>query len=170
MTTSAFARRAGRVAVLMAAVLLAACSGAPPSEAPANSFCNDISAEVGGCDPDAPSFTGETCDELAAEWGREVDRRLSEIIEGGDVIDGEHRSVRAHKALVLPTLLVSARIRELGLTPPCDADAFASSAESTFGDTLRKGVGGVLYDGDPQVTYEQWRAEMVRALAAIEPS
>ncbi|HYO43497.1 MAG TPA: hypothetical protein VES19_09905 [Candidatus Limnocylindrales bacterium] len=124
---------------------------------------------MGGCDPDAPVFTGVTCDELAAEWGREVDRSLTEIIEGSEVIDGEHRSVRAHKAIVLPTLLLSARIRELGLTPPCDADAFASSAEVAFGDTLRQGVGGVLYDGDPQVTYERWRTEMVRALAAIEP-
>lgn len=168
MTTSAYARRAGEVAVLMAAVLLAACSGMPISETPANSFCNDISAEVGGCDPDAPAFSGTTCDELAIEWGREVDRRLTEIIEGSAVVDGEQRSARAHKALVLPTLLVSARIRELGLTPACDADAFAATAEDSFGATLREGVGGVLYDGEPQVTYEQWRDEMVRTLDAIE--
>jgi hypothetical protein len=168
MTTNAIARRAGNVAVLVVAVLLAACSGIPTGETPANSFCNDISAEVGGCDPNAPAFAGTTCVELATEWGREVDRRLTEIIEGADIVDGEHRSARAHKALVLPTLLVSGRIRELGLTPACDADAFAASAEDSFGVTLREGVGGVLYDGEPQVTYAQWRAEMVKTLDAIE--
>ncbi len=51
------------------AILLTGCAvglgGSPPLE-----VCNGISAEMGGCDSDAPSYEGTDCETVGREFGR----------------------------------------------------------------------------------------------------
>jgi hypothetical protein len=155
------------VVCAVTAVLFVACMSGPGTSA-SPEYCNGISAEVGGCASDAPSFAGVTCDDVATEWGRQVDQGLVAIIEGQAVVDGQAKSARAHKAIVLPSLLAAAHLQALGLR--CDVEDFATAAESELSYQVREGVGGILYDGDPAATYADWRAEVTRALSVVAGS
>lgn len=147
-------------------VLVAGCMGtAEPTQRP---LCDGITAEVGGCDEDQPAYTGTTCAELAREWGDEVDRRLTGVIDGPGVVDGKAKSARQTDVLVLTSSRLSMYMDRTGLLDSCDLPEFLPIAEAEFTDKLREGVGSIIYDGDPVVRYEEWRADMERFIAVID--
>jgi hypothetical protein len=41
-------------------------------------------------------------------------------------------------------------------------------AKAQFSDKLRSGVGSIIYDGDPGVSYEEWLADMEKFIAVID--
>ena len=147
-------------------VLIAGCLGsAEPTKPP---LCDDISATAGGCDADQPAYTGTTCADLAREWGDEVDRRLTAVIDGPAVVEGEAKSAQQTSVLVLTSTRLSMYMDRAGLLDSCDLPEFLPIAEGQFSDKLREGVGEIIYDGEPVVSYEAWLADMERFIAVID--
>jgi hypothetical protein len=153
-------------ACLALGLLVAGCIGsAEPTEPP---LCDGITANVGGCDEDQPTYTGTTCAELAREWGDEVDRRLSAVIDGPAVVDGETKSVQQTDVLALTSTRLSLYMDRTGLLDSCDLPEFLPIAEERFSDKLHDGVGSIIYDGEPVVSYEEWLADMEKFIAVID--
>jgi hypothetical protein len=147
-------------------LLVAGCVGTgEPTEAP---LCDGIPADMGGCSKDQPAYTGVTCEELAEQWGSEVDRRLTAIIDGPAVVEGEAKSVQQTTALVLVSTRLSQYMDRLGLLDDCDLPEFLPIAELQFSKQLRDGAGSILYDGDPAATYEEWFADMQKFIRVID--
>ena len=125
-------------ACLALGLLMAGCMGSA-GNATQPPFCDGITAEVGGCDEDQPTYTGTTCAELAREWGDEVDRRLTAVIDG-PAVDGEAKSVQQSNVLVLTSTRLSMYMDRTGLLDSCDLREFLPIAEEQFSDKLREGV------------------------------
>jgi hypothetical protein len=154
--------RAGNL-VLAIAVLLAACSGgASPSDC-----VEGISPDIGGCDPNRPTFAAQTCAELGREVGRALDERLVGIIEGAAVVDEESQAVRATQLMALTADLANRHARASGIVADCSADELLAAAEPEFSSVLRERAGDYLYDGT-SVTYQDWRAELLRFLSLVD--
>jgi hypothetical protein len=150
-------------ACLALGLLVAGCMGsAEPSS------CDGISARAGGCDEDQPTYSGTTCAELAREWGDEVDRRLAVVIDGPAVVDGEAKSARQTSVLVLASTRLSMYMDGAGLLDSCDLPEFLPIAEQQFSDKLREGVGSIIYDGEPVVSYEEWPTDAKRYINVID--
>ena len=150
-------------AYLALGLFVAGCMGsAEPTS------CDGISARAGGCDEDQPTYNGTTCAELAREWGDEVDRRLSTVIDGPAVVDGEAKSARQSSVLVLASTRLSMYMDGAGLLESCDLPEFLPIAEEQFSDKLREGVGSIIYDGEPVVSYEEWLADAERYIRVID--
>ena len=85
-----------------------------------SSVCLALGLFVAGCTgsstpPDGPPvYAGTTCAELAHEWGEEVDRRITTIIDGPDVVNGMAKDVPIAESYrgVMP-FLVSDTLRTL---------------------------------------------------------
>jgi hypothetical protein len=153
-------------AFLALGLLVAGCMGsAEPTQPP---ICDGISANMGGCDEDQPTYTGATCPELAREWGDEVDRRLSAVIDGPATVDGEAKSVQQTQVLVLTSTRLSMYMDRTGLLDSCDVPEFLPIAEEEFSEKLREGVGSIIYDGEPVVSYEEWLAGVEKFIAVID--
>ena len=159
-------KRPFALACLALGVLVSGCMGS--AEPTQRLSCDGITAEVGGCDEDRPAYTGTTCAELAREWGDEVDRRLTGVIDGPGFVDGKAKSARQTDVLVLASTRLSMYMDRTGLLDSCDLPEFLPIAEAQFTDKLREGVGSIIYDGDPVVSYEKWRADMARFIAVID--
>ena len=153
-------------ACLALGLLVAGCMGS--AERTQSSICDGISAKAGGCDEDQPTYSGTTCAELAREWGDEVDRRLSAVIDGPTVVDGEAKSARQTSVLVLASTRLSTYMDGAGLLDSCDLPEFLPLAEEQFSDKLREGVGSIIYDGEPVVSYEEWLAGAERFISVID--
>jgi len=153
------------IAVAVAAAALAGC-GLVPASTSEQSFCDGISDIVGGCDPDRPTFSGQTCDEIAREFGRQVDERVLAIANGPDDPE-ESKAVRVTHVKTLSASLVNRYLREQGLVSECGADEFLVTAEEEFSEELRLVAGNYLHDGPP-ATYEQWRDELRAFLQIID--
>ena len=150
-------------ACLALGLLVASCTGsAEPTS------CDGVSARAGGCDEDQPTYSGTTCAELAREWGDEVDRRLATVIDGPAVVDGEAKSARQTSVLVLASTRLSMYMDGAGLLDSCDLPEFLPIAEERFSDKLREGVGSIIYDGEPVVSYEEWLADAKRYINVID--
>jgi hypothetical protein len=163
-------RRAALGMCLVAVVVVAGCGGAQVTS-PANSepsICNEIPSTFGGCDPDRPVFAGSTCQGLAAEWGRDVDKRIVGVIRGPADEDGNAKSARNVDALVLSSMVVRMRLDELGIRPSCGLDRFWPIAEQQFSADLRSGAGAILWDGNPVVTFNDWAARAKDIVGMIE--
>jgi hypothetical protein len=129
-----------------------------------------MDAEMGGCDPALlPTFEGLDCDQIAQEFGEFLDTQTVAVLEGPEMVDGNGRSVRLKHRMVVLTTLAGRRLDELDLRGECDIVGFLATAEQRFSAELMSGVGAALYDGDPVATYEEWRTELERTLALIEP-
>jgi hypothetical protein len=96
----------------------------------ASSACLALGLLVVGCtgsttQPDeTPVYTGTTCAELAQEWGEEVDRRITAIIDGPDVVNDQAKSAQNTDALVLASTAMSVHMDHLGLLNECDMPEF----------------------------------------------
>jgi hypothetical protein len=131
-------------------LLVAACTGSStPSNGP-------------------PVYAGTTCAQLAHEWGQEVDRRITTIIDGPDVVNGMAKSSRNIDALALTSTALSVHMDHLGLLNECDMPEFLPIAEHEFSDKLRAGAGEILHDADPVATYDDWYSDMQRFLGVID--
>ena len=127
-----------------------------------------VSGCIGSSTPSAPVYTGTTCAQLAHEWGQEVDRRITTIIDGPGVVNGMAKSSRNIDALVLASTALSAHMDHLGLLNECDMPEFLPIAEQEFSDKLRAGAGEILHDADPVATYDDWYSDMQRFLGVID--
>lgn len=140
----------------------------------ASSVCLAVGLLVGGCagsttQPDeTPVYAGTTCGELATEWGQEVDRRITAIIDGPDVVNGSAKSARNTHALVLASTAMSEHMNHLGLLNECDLPEFLPIAEQEFSDKLRSEAGTILYDAQPVATYDDWHTNMESILLVID--
>jgi len=155
---------------LIPVLLVAACSGqtSTPSVDPAATFCDGISADFGGCSPDRPRFSGTSCSDLAAEWGRDVDRRIVELISGPAAIDGKAKSVRSVDVLVLTSLVVTKRLDALGLRASCPMAEFWPIALQQFSAEMKAGAGGILFDGSPIVSFDDWLGRAKEVVGMID--
>ena len=150
---------------VLAVGMLAGCSLVPAAN-PEESFCDGISSEVGGCAPDRPAFAATTCDEIAREFGSQVNQRLVAIYIGPE--DRElSKAVRATQYLTVAASLANLRVRNLGLIKECSAGPFVDVAETEFSDELRAHAGEIMTDGDP-VSYDAWRDELVALMALLD--
>ena len=144
------APRRASYALLALALLVVGCSGSTTQ-------------------PDeTPVYTGTTCAELAREWGQEVDRRITDIIDGPEVVNGQAKSAQNTDALVLPSTALSVHLTHVGMLNECDMPEFLPIAEREFSDKLRSGAGTILYDADPVATYDDWHAKMESILLVID--
>jgi hypothetical protein len=164
------ARLGANAAWLVLVLLVAACSGqsGAPTVDPAATTCDGIGADFGGCSPDRPVYSGTSCPELAAEWGRDVDRRIVGLVNGPSMADGKARSVRNTDALVLTSLVVTYRLDALGLRASCNMDEFWPIAQRQFSADTRAGAGSVLWDAAPVVPFDDWLARAKEIVGMID--
>ena len=152
--------------VFVMLVILGGCRLASSEATPVASFCNGVSAEVGGCGP-TPSFEATTCDTLAAEFGSEVDRAMLEIVNGPESVAREARSIRIlHRGIVITTALTD-RMTALGILQTCTMPAFLDEAATAFSADMKARIGAVLNDGSPPATYEEFRERLGRIMSGI---
>lgn len=137
--------------------------GGPPASP---TYCDGISSEVGGCAPDRPAFAGQTCAEVAQEFGRQLDARLVAIYNGPESKVGS-KAVRAGHYTSVAASLANLRLRRLGLIKECSAPAFVAEAERLFSPELRSHAGELLHDGQP-VSYAEWRVTLVDLMSIID--
>ena len=139
-----------------------------------SSACLALGLLVVGCtgsttQPDeTPVYSGTTCADLAKEWGEEVDRRITGIIDGPDVVNGQAKSARNTHALVLASTAMSVHMDHVGLLNECDMPEFLPIAEQAFSDKLRSEAGTILYDAQPVATYVDWHTNMESILLVID--
>jgi hypothetical protein len=152
----------------LVSLLVAACSTPLASSSPASSICEGIPADMGGCSPSRPLFTGSTCQAIAIEWGAAVDRGVVPVINGPATADGKQRSARIADVLVLASIVAGMRLHELSLLPSCDTPEFLNAAKPQFSDELKAGIGHALLDGVPEATEADWEAALVRAIRIID--
>ena len=139
-----------------------------------SSACLALGLLVVGCtgsttQPDeTPVYSGTTCADLAKEWGEEVDRRITGIIDGPDVVNGQAKSARNTHALVLASTAMSVHMDHVGLLNECDMPEFLPIAEQAFSDKLRSEAGTILYDAQPVATYVDWHTDMESILLVID--
>ena len=154
------------VAALM--VLAGLIAGCGPSATATPESCDGVAAEMGGCDPDQPTFAGTTCAEVGAEWGEIVDERVLAVIDGPATANGSHKSVRLKDAQVLAYVRAVQHMQEIGILDSCHSAEFIGAAEPKFSPELRSSVGGAMYDGEPVVTYTEFLADVVRTVGGLD--
>ncbi len=150
------------------ALTLAGCTiGTPPSD----DVCGGVPADMGGCDPDQPTYAAVDCDGLAAEFGQEIDGRLRAIIEGPESVDGNGRSVRALNAVILSVTRLNEYLRDEGLIDDCSAPPLLAAAEQEFSQSLREHAGSLMTE--TEITgevhgYDDWYALVLDHLGVID--
>lgn len=130
-------------------------------------YCDGLPRSYGACSADRPTFSGDTCDEVAVEWGWQLDQRVLQVVDGPPSQGGESRSSRLLNAEGLTTGLANKHLRDNRLTPTCQVDEFMAAGESQFSERLVKEVGSVMYEGSPVVDYSQWRERIVDRVSTI---
>ena len=132
-----------------------------------NEVCSGVPRDMGGCEPNQPTFAGVTCAEVGREFGSEVDRRGLDIIAGPQIVAGQSRASR----MIVMTVLVTARanqyLRAQGLVAECGVDEFVAAAESQLSEPFKERVGAYLYDGSPR-PYGEWLENLRRTVRVID--
>jgi hypothetical protein len=156
------------VAATLTVGIVAGC-GAISGQDPTNQsdVCDGVGRSVGGCDADQPTFSGETCLDVAGEFGRQLDERVVAILRGDDIVDGEHKSVRMAHQQALLVSRVNQHLRSGAVDQACPAEKFLDDAELEFTPELRETAGDFLFGSGPR-PYEEWRADLLKTLGAIE--
>jgi hypothetical protein len=133
---------------------------------PAPSGCNGVATDVGRCGS-APSFTATTCEALAAEYGWALDQALLPILRGPADEGGEAKSVRLLHMEAEVTVAMTTRLVEVGLIETCKMPDFLNAAEPRFSGELRSTVGHALFDGQPDVTYQEFLTRLAKVMSGI---
>lgn len=144
---------------------LAGC-GLVTNRSPTPSTCNGISTEIGPCGA-APSFGGSSCESLAGEYGTALDRALLEVVRGPSDVGGEGRSVRLLHTEVFVTTALTDRMVQAGLIEQCKMPDFLDLAAAKFSDELKSTVGHVLFDGQPDVSYQEFLTRLAKVMSGI---
>ena len=152
---------------LVLAVGLGACGLVVQSPVASPAVCDGVDSGLGGCDPDQPEFTGTTCESVAREFGAQLDDRIVPILEGNDVVNGEHKSVRMGHAVALMVTRVDQYLGLPAVALNCHAAQFLDDAEQQFSAELADNAGKYLFGSGPR-PYSVWRADVLKALDAIE--
>ena len=153
---------------LLAAIAVIAACNAAPQASPTQEVCDGISADMGGCTAERHKFTSSTCADLAREWVTVLDPAVVAILDGPDGVNNDGRSVRLKRAVVITTLDMNTRLRELELQEDCDAPEFMAVAVPLFSDKVRSGAGNALWNGNPPATFEEWLDDVRRTLRVID--
>ena len=164
---AATSRMLGIATLVIAVALSASCTPIGQS-VPNPTVCDGVTSDAGGCTTERHEFTGTTCDELAREWGTFVDKLVVALLSGPQDVGGQGRSVRLKQAVVITTVDMNERMRDLSLRAECDVEGVMRVAEPMFSAALRSGVGGAMYDGEPVVPYNDWLDEVRRSLQVID--
>lgn len=130
-------------------------------------FCDGLPREIGACSNDRPSYEGATCDQVAAEWGEQLDERVAEVIAQAAASDRKGASSSLYDAEILVTQLANKHMRDRSITGDCEPDGFMTIGERQFSELVVENVGNVIYDGDPKVPYEEWRERIVANVELI---
>jgi hypothetical protein len=162
-------RLAATSVVIVSWLVLAGCAG-QPAEAPEPSVCDGIEADMGGCSELRPAYTGDTCDEVAAEWGPAVETLVTPIFDEPPVVGEQQRSSRILDALILASVTAAMHLDDAGLLGTCRPDAFVAAAEAGFSAGFRGRILSILYDGEPVATWDQLRFELRRGFSIIDVS
>jgi hypothetical protein len=160
-------RRAGGRGLLAAVLVTGFLTGCGLAATPAPTTCDGIDSEVGGCDPDRPRYSGDTCAEVGREAGQFLNDRLLLIYRGPEAVGGESRAVRGGQMMSLIVSLANLHLRQRGIIAECGVDEFMAAAQGSLSDELKQIAGTYLYDGDP-VPFEQWLTELRNLLSIID--
>jgi hypothetical protein len=152
---------------LVLALGLGACGLLVQSPVATPAVCDGVDSGLGGCDPDQPQFTGTSCESVAREFGAQLDDRLVPILEGEDVVDGEHKSVRMAHAVALMVTRVDQYLTSPATALDCRASSFLDVAEEEFSPELEDNAGKHLFGSGPR-PYSAWREDLLTTLDAIE--
>jgi hypothetical protein len=148
------------------AIVTVALTPDPPDP---HEVCDGVERTFGGCDPDQPSFTGDSCSAVGAEFGVQLNQRIVAILRGDDVVDGQGKSARVNAAEYLTTTRANQHLREIGIVADCGGDEFLAAAEAEFSDELKTDLGPALSEfQDHEYTYEEWRANLRKTLRVID--
>lgn len=162
-------RRFALLVILAVVALVASCTLSQPNTSqPSPTVCDGVSSEAGGCTANRHTFTSDTCQDLAREWAAVVDEGVLGVLRGPTEVAGQGRSVLLRQVVVIPTVDLNERLRELGLRGTCDPGDFMASAEPVFSAELRAGVGDAMYDGLPPASYDEWLVDVQKTVAIIE--
>ena len=155
--------------VLLAVVaLVASCTlSLPGSTTPSPTVCDGVSSEVGGCTANRHTFTSGTCEDLAREWAAVLNEGVVGVLRGPAAVGNQSRGVLLRQVLIITTVDVNERLRELDLRGTCDRTEFMATAEPLFSAEHRAGVGAALYDDLPPASYEEWLAEVEETAGII---
>ena len=126
---------------LVLAVGLGACGLVVQSPVATPAVCDGVDSGLGGCDPDQPEFTGTTCESVAREFGAQLDDRIVPILEGNDVVNGEHKSVRMGHAVALMVTRVDQYLGLPAVAVNCHAAQFLDDAMAIHGGVADVVVG-----------------------------
>jgi hypothetical protein len=159
-------RVATMLCLIVVASLISGC-GLISSPQRTDQICDGIPADAGGCD-NPPVYVGTTCEALGAEWGKHVNDRLLEIIDGPIAVDGARQSSRILAFQILATVRLARHLDRIGLLGGCSAADILSGADKEFSAELRDSIGGVLYDGEPVATWEEFEASAAKALGVLD--
>ena len=152
---------------LVLAVGVGACGLVVQSPVATAAVCDGVDSGLGGCDPDQPEFTGTTCESVAHEFGAQLDDRIVPILDGDDVVDGEHKSVRMGHAIALMVTRVDQYLGLPAVALDCQAAQFLDVAEQEFSAELADNAGKHLFGSGPR-PYSAWRDDVLKTLDAIE--
>jgi hypothetical protein len=133
---------------------------------PTPSSCEGVSTEIGPCGG-RPTFAGTTCESLAAEFGQALEGALLEIVRGPADVGGDAKSSRVIHAEAFVTTALTDRMVAIGLIEQCKMPAFLDSAKSGFSDELKAGIGHALYDGQPDVSYQEFLDRLAKVMSGI---
>lgn len=131
------------------------------------SSCDGLPREIGACDNTRPVYSGETCEAVAAEWGAHLNERALAVIEGPAVANGKAMSSRLYDVETLVSQLANKHMRDSALTPQCEPEAFFLTGESQLSPEVVERVGGIMYEGNPTVEYEEWRIRLQEWITLI---
>lgn len=163
--------RLGLLGIMLLAVLAVTgavlATGAWQGGGDPNAVCEGVSAEVGGCDADQPTYTALTCEGVGQEFGTELDRRVVAIINGPARANGESQAVRAGQAMGLVTVRANQHLRDRGMVKACGVDEFMRAAEARFSPELKARAGDYLYDSTTR-PYAEWLADVRRTVGVID--
>ncbi len=146
-------------------VLLTSC-GLVTGE-PSPPFCDGIDAELGGCDADRPTFSGETCSAVGEEFGRQLSERAIAIFDGPQTVDGNDRTARLTHVMVLHVQLANKYLRDSGQAVECDVPEFVESAVTAFSPEFKERVGANAFHGQT-ISFDEWLEDLTRFLIVID--
>lgn len=156
-----------RVVLLAVVVVVLAGCGLSVGGSSTSSSCDGIDAQLGGCDPNRPSFRGIDCESVGRETGRQLNDRLLAIYRGPEVVGNESRAVRASHVMTVTTSLANAYLRQIGIIKACGVDEFMAAAQTEFSSDFHTMAGTYLNDGPP-MTFEDWLAEWRSVVRIID--
>lgn len=129
--------------------------------------CNGITRASGGCDDDQPTFDATDCRGVGEEIGRQIVRRSTAIMDGGDTGD-ESKAVRIFEQQLLVVQRANQYLREQDIVDTCSAETLLEAAEGVLPPEFVSRIGDYLYDDGTRHSYDEWRQSMLKVLQVVD--